>query len=96
MDCVKNAFTMKVHDLTPDFIDSWKFEDAIQGVTQRLAPFLTHLLHQASQTAIAQQKNQIKKPDKVRLSNHVADHALTNPSALQHCYRSTRALSLLS
>ena len=72
-----------------------KFEDAIQGVTQRLAPFLTHLLYQAAQTPLAQEKNKIKKPDKVcvfKAGRRSRPHRYT---ALQHRDRSTRPFLLI-
>jgi len=66
MDVVRENLTMKLEDVTPEYISKWTVEATVGSVAQKGAPTLHRLLVRAAQTNKAKAKNIKKKPETVR------------------------------
>lgn len=70
MEVVKEKLSMRLEDVTPDYISKWTVEATVGLAAQNFAPVLYQLLVRAAQTDKAQAKNVKKKPHTVRV-NHL-------------------------
>jgi hypothetical protein len=67
MDVVQKELSMKLEDVTPEYISKWTVETAAGLVARNSAPTLYRLLVRAAQTDKVKTKNIWKKPDMVCL-----------------------------
>jgi hypothetical protein len=67
MDVVQKELSMKLEDVTLEYISKWTVETAAGLVARNSAPTLYRLLVRAAQTDKAKMKNIRKKPDMVCL-----------------------------
>jgi hypothetical protein len=70
MDVVKKRLSMKLEDVSPDYIAKWTVETTAGAAAQQSAPVLYRLLVRAAQTDTAKAKNRNKKPDTARNLMH--------------------------
>jgi hypothetical protein len=95
IDHVKEAFTMKVDEVTPQFLDEWDFDETLVSTTKTKAPILFDLLRNTCQSDMALEKNKIKKADDVSVISCVPA-CLTSPVVLLCRHRSARQSAVQS